>query len=86
MSTSPLVSRKSLRSAKDNKDLFEILFENRILSEPVRASMTKMARFRDLVVYNYARIDPEIVLGILRHDSDDLRRFAAEVLDYLATR
>jgi uncharacterized protein YutE (UPF0331/DUF86 family) len=33
-----------------------------------------MARFRNIIVHEYARIDPDIVVRILRHDLDDLTR------------
>jgi uncharacterized protein YutE (UPF0331/DUF86 family) len=46
----------------------------------VRSAMTKMTQFRNIVVHDYARIDPEIVIGILNRDMDDFKRFAAEVL------
>jgi uncharacterized protein YutE (UPF0331/DUF86 family) len=80
-----LVSRKGLRPPKDNKDLFSVLHENGIITARVKASMTKMAQFRNIVVHDYARIDPEIVIGILRRDVDDLKRFAAEILDFLGS-
>jgi uncharacterized protein YutE (UPF0331/DUF86 family) len=80
-----LVSRMSLRAPKDNKDLFNILHENGIISDTVRAAMTKMAQFRNIVVHDYVRIDPEIVIGILHHDMDDLKRFAGEVLGHVAS-
>jgi uncharacterized protein YutE (UPF0331/DUF86 family) len=75
-----LVSRKSFRPPKDNKDLFNILHENGIISDTVRSAMIKMTQFRNIVVHDYARIDPEIVIGILNRDMDDLKRFAGEVI------
>jgi uncharacterized protein YutE (UPF0331/DUF86 family) len=80
-----LVSRKALRAPKDNKDLFSVLHENGIITAPVRASMMKMARFRNIVVHDYARIDPEIVIAILHRGVDDLKKFAAEILDFLSS-
>lgn len=74
-----VISRKSLRSPRDNKDLFLILHENQILSEPVYQAMKKMVQFRNIVVHDYARIDPQIVVGILRRDVEDFRRFAKEI-------
>jgi len=80
-----LVSRKALRAPKDNKDLFSVLHENSIITAPVAASMTKMTQFRNIVVHDYARIDPEIVIGILRRGVDDLKKFSAEILDFLGS-
>lgn len=81
-----IISRKGLREPKDNKDLFVILFENSIISEQAHNTMIKMARFRNIIVHDYARIDPEIVLGILKRDVDDLKHFAQEIIHYLKTQ
>ena len=81
-----IISRKGLREPKDNKDLFVILFENSIISEQTHNTMIKMARFRNIIVYDYARIDPEIVLGILKRDVNDLKHFAQEIIHYLETQ
>lgn len=77
-----IVSRKAFRAPKDNKDLFNILHENNIISSALKIAMTKMVRFRNIVVHDYARIDPEIVIGILHRDVDDLKKFAVEILDF----
>jgi uncharacterized protein YutE (UPF0331/DUF86 family) len=81
-----IISRKGLREPKDNKDLFVILFENSIISEQAHNTMIKMARFRNIIVHDYARIDPEIVLGILKRDVNDLKHFAQEIIHYLETQ
>ena len=81
-----IISRKGLREPRDNKDLFVILFENSIISEQAHNTMIKMARFRNIIVHDYARIDPEIVLGILKRDVNDLKHFAQEIIHYLKTQ
>lgn len=78
-----VISRQGLREPKDNKDLFVILFENSIVSEHVRNTMTKMAKFRNIVVHDYARIESEIVLGILKKDVGDFKHFAREIIAYM---
>ena len=75
-----LVSRMGFREPRDNKDLFLILAENGILSEPVCQAMVKMSKFRNIVVHDYARIDPEIVVGILRRHLLDFKQFAAGII------
>lgn len=76
-----VISRKNLRPPRDNKDLFLILFENDFISASVQSAMKKMVQFRNIVVHDYARIDPEIVVGILHGDVKDFTRFASEILD-----
>ncbi|MBI9085000.1 MAG: DUF86 domain-containing protein [Desulfobacterales bacterium] len=77
-----LVSRKGFREPRDNKDLFLILHENKTISEPVCGAMVKMAKFRNIVVHDYARIDPEIVIGILRKNLDDFKSFARDMITF----
>ena len=78
-----LVSRLGFREARDNKDLFVILFENSIISGTTSQAMVKMSKFRNIVVHDYARIDPEIVIGILKKDLNDFNKFAREILQYM---
>ncbi len=80
-----LVSRLGFREARDNKDLFVILFENGVISESTSQAMVKMSKFRNIVVHDYARIDPEIVIGILKNDLRDFTAFASEIIRLLDT-
>jgi uncharacterized protein YutE (UPF0331/DUF86 family) len=45
--------------------------------------MMKMAKFRNIIVYDYARIEPEIVIGILKKDIEDFKQFAKQIIGYL---
>jgi uncharacterized protein YutE (UPF0331/DUF86 family) len=78
-----IISRAGLREPADNKDLFVILFENSIISESTHRAMTKMARFRNIIVHDYARIEPEIVIGILKKDLKDFKQFAQQIIRYM---
>ena len=78
-----MVSRLGFREAKDNKDLFVVLFENGVISETTGRAMVKMSKFRNILVHDYARIDPEIVINILKKDLHDFNAFAREILQYL---
>jgi len=78
-----IISRKGLREPRDNKDLFHVLFENGLISEPVSNAMIKMAKFRNIIVHDYARIDPEVMVAILRKNLNDLKSFSQEILQSL---
>ncbi len=78
-----IISRSGMREPRDNKDFFLVLFENRVISETVSNSMIKMAKFRNIIVHDYARIDPEVVVGILHKNLRDLKSFSGEILQYL---
>ena len=77
-----IVSRMGYREPRDNKDMFNILFENQVISEPVCTAMVKMAKFRNIVIHDYARIDPEIVIGILKKNLTDFKLFARDVIQF----
>lgn len=81
--SSHIVSRQGLREPKDNKDLFIVLFENKIISESSHKAMVKIARFRNIIVHDYARIEPEIIIGILKKDIGDFDKFANEIIKYM---
>ncbi len=78
-----LISRSGFREPKDNKDLFVILYENGIIDDASQSAMIKMAKFRNIVVHDYSRIDPEIVIGILKKNLGDFKHFAKEVLQFV---
>ena len=78
-----IISRVGLREPADNKDLFVILFENSIISESTHRAMMKMAKFRNIIVHDYARIEPEIVIGILKKDIEDFKQFAQQIIRYM---
>jgi uncharacterized protein YutE (UPF0331/DUF86 family) len=46
-------------------------------------AMAEMTGFRNVVVLEYARIDADVVVRILREHLDDFRRFEAEALRWL---
>ena len=64
-----IISRRGLREPKDNKDLFLVLLENNVITEPVWETMNKMAKFRNIIVHDYARIEPEVIVSILKKKS-----------------
>jgi uncharacterized protein YutE (UPF0331/DUF86 family) len=80
---SHVISRRGMREPRDNKDMFLVLYEGGIISEQIHEAMVKMARFRNLIVHDYARIDPEAVVGILRKNLKDLKGFSKEIIKYL---
>jgi uncharacterized protein YutE (UPF0331/DUF86 family) len=48
--------------------------------------MEKMAKFRNLIVHNYDKIDAEIIVGILKKNISDFDTFKAAVVKFLKTQ
>jgi uncharacterized protein YutE (UPF0331/DUF86 family) len=45
--------------------------------------MEKMAKFRNVIVHHYDRVDTKIVLGILKKDLADFSAFKNAIIDVL---
>ncbi|WP_133506081.1 HepT-like ribonuclease domain-containing protein [Halanaerobium congolense] len=60
----------------------EILAENNIIKENVE-SYIKMAKFRNIIVHDYAEIDPEILLVIIKENLSDLKAIFKWFKEYI---
>lgn len=76
---SHIISSERLREPEDNKDIFVVLVENNFLPASDLADLKKMAQFRNLIVHSYAKIDPEILYGILQSNIKHLRKFGKTI-------
>lgn len=78
-----LIADEGFREPEDNKDVFKVLAENRIIDVSLLESLQPMASFRNLIVHDYAKIDDEIVFGILQRRIADFTAFAQRIADYI---
>jgi len=78
-----IISDEKLRVPETYADVFRIMVESGILSGSHLNSFEKMARFRNMVVHDYEKIDPEIIVGILRNNLQDFEEFKVSVIAYL---
>jgi uncharacterized protein YutE (UPF0331/DUF86 family) len=81
-----IISDKGYRRPVGYADHFTVLRENRILSARLTARMEKMAKFRNLIVHNYDKVDAEIVVGILKKSLADFDAFKTAVVKFLETQ
>ncbi|MBI3455479.1 MAG: DUF86 domain-containing protein [Candidatus Rokubacteria bacterium] len=72
-----VIADRSLRVPATYAEAFEVLAEAGLLDPAERDAMVRMAGFRNVLVHEYARIDPAIVVRILRERLDDLARFGS---------
>jgi uncharacterized protein YutE (UPF0331/DUF86 family) len=81
-----IISDEKWRVPESYADVFHILIENRMLDKSRLDAFTIMAKFRNIVVHDYEKIDPEIVIGILRRNLEDFENFKESVIRYLKAR
>lgn len=78
-----IISDERLGNPKYNSEIIEILAENNIIKENVE-DYIKMAQFRNIIVHDYADIDPEILLKIIKENISDLKAIFKWYKDYIS--
>jgi uncharacterized protein YutE (UPF0331/DUF86 family) len=78
-----IISDGGFRTPTSYSDAFKVLHENEILAAGLFVKMERMAKFRNIVVHHYDKIDAEIVVGILKRDVDDFLSFRAAIVSFL---
>lgn len=61
--------------SQTGSESFEILAEAGLLSHELGALLASMVGVRNILVYDYTRLDPAIVMRVLQKDLGDLARF-----------
>ena len=79
-----LAARRGARSPEDYADCMAIMAEIGVIDDDLKARMMRMARFRNLLVHLYARVDDGQVHRVIRENLVDLERYLASVGRYLA--
>jgi uncharacterized protein YutE (UPF0331/DUF86 family) len=78
-----LIAQEGFRIPEDNKGVFIVLAEEEILPSGLLPNLVNMAKFRNLIVHDYAGIDNRIVFEILESRLHDFETFASAIVHYL---
>jgi len=78
-----IISDKGFRIPKSYADTFKVLLEEKILSRKLSAVMEKMAKFRNIVVHHYDKVDAEIVASILKNDLADFVSYKEAIIELI---
>jgi uncharacterized protein YutE (UPF0331/DUF86 family) len=70
-----VIADRRLRVPASHAETFEILREAGFVADPLADSLIRMARFRNVLVHDYARIDAPRVVRILQENLADLIAF-----------
>ena len=71
-----IAAKRLKKVPEDYSECFAILSEAGIIPIELSERLQKTARFRNLLVHMYWKIDYGIVFDIIKHDTKDLRRFS----------
>ena len=78
-----IVSDRGYRIPKSYADTFRVLHEENIIEKELFETMDKMAKFRNIVVHNYDKVDTSIVLIILKKHLDDFLTYKKAIINML---
>ena len=77
-----IISMEGFRAPGDNREVFIILQEEDVIPDDLLPKLEAMARFRNLIVHDYARINHSIVYKILQESLGDFDLFAKAIIRY----
>ena len=80
---SHIIADKELRVPMSYSDTFKVLHEEKIVSSELFSALDKMAKFRNVVVHHYEKIDAEIVVSILKKDLKDFEQYKNAIIGLL---
>lgn len=80
---SHIISDERMGSPNNNSDIIKILAERKVIKSN-KDKYIKMAQFRNIIVHDYAQIDPEVILGIINNNLEDLKAVFRWFRDYVS--
>ena len=78
-----IIAQAGYRVPGNNREVFQILHDEEIVSPELLMQLTKMAGFRNLIVHGYAHIDDAAVFGILKRHLGDFDDFAQAIIAHI---
>jgi len=80
---SHIIADKELRVPTSYSDTLKVLHEEKIVNSELFSALDKMAKFRNVVVHHYDKVDAEIVVGILKKDLKDFMNYKDTIVGFL---
>ncbi len=78
---SHIISTKGFERAENYAEMFEILDKNNIIRTTLSKKLSNMARFRNILVHGYAKIDNSKVLLFVKEELKDIENYIQEILE-----
>jgi uncharacterized protein YutE (UPF0331/DUF86 family) len=69
------IRNKKWPLAKEYRDIFAILFQEKIIAKELSEDLQKMVGFRNLAIHDYAKLEMEQLKYIIEHRVDQLLLF-----------
>ena len=80
---SHIISAKGLQRAESYAEMFEILGKNDIIKTQLSKELSNMARFRNVLVHGYAKIDNSKVLVFIKEKLLDVENYIKAIIELI---
>ena len=80
---SHIIADRECRVPKSYSDTFKVLEEEGVVSSGLSSALEKMAKFRNIVVHHYDKVDAEIVVSILKKNLADFMSYKDAIISFL---
>lgn len=71
------------RKPENNRDIFKVLYENKIIDEILKNNLCNMAGFRNILVHDYMKLDRGLVYDIITNNLIDIENFVSVIIEYV---
>lgn len=78
-----MISDMRYRKPETNRDIFEVLYENKVITLELKNGLANMASFRNILVHDYIRINRPMVYNIIKNDLENIYTFIKEIVKLL---
>lgn len=78
-----IISIQGFERPKTYAEIFELLGKKKIINISLSRALANMARFRNLLVHSYAKVDNLKVLNYIKNDLDNIKEFIQELMNFL---
>lgn len=75
-----LISEKGFRVPENNREVFQILFENDLIDEATLENMKKAVGYRNMAIHRYGDIDSNTTFVIMKKNYTDIEGYIAQIL------
>lgn len=78
-----IIAAENFEFAGEYAQIFKILGKEKVLPRNFAETFSMVARFRNLLVHEYTKIDLKKVYHYLQNDLDQFQKFAAAIVKYM---
>ena len=77
-----IIASNGYEKADTYSEIFEILEKYKIISNNLATNSSAMARFRNILVHSYDKIENIKILEFAKNETSDIQKYIKEIYEY----